>query len=143
MSRMSYNKFIYNWVKAIRDYDKDENCQQYLKYEPVYRNLKVNKYRDLVFESKVSKIEKYWTIAETYQHDDFERDDWKPNCFTNQEPWIYVPSRNYLNDVTDYSLTEKSQILSLTEELQDAVRDLYGELVENNSWTPFVDYNFQ
>ena len=141
MSRMSYNKFIYNWVKAIRDYDKDENCQQYLKYEPKYKNLKVDKYKDLVFESVTSDWD--WTIAETYQHEDFECDDWKPNCFTNQEPYIYLTSRNYLLDVTDYSLKEIRQILSVTEEVQDAVRDLYGELVENNSWIPFVDYNFQ
>ena len=141
MSRMSYNKFIYNWVKAIRDYDKDENCQQYLKYEPKYKNLKVDKYKDLVFESVTSEWD--WTIAETYQHEDFECDDWKPNCFTNQEPYIYLTSRNYLLDVTDYSLKEIRQILSVTEEVQDAVRDLYGELVENNSWIPFVDYNFQ
>ena len=141
MSRMSYNKFIYNWVKAIRDYDKDENCQQYLKYEPKYKNLKVDKYKDLVFESVTSEWD--WTIAETYQHEDFECDDWKPNCFTNQEPYIYLTSRNYLLDVTDYSLKEIRQILSVTEVVQDAVRDLYGELVENNSWTPFVDYNFQ
>ena len=141
MSRMSYNKFIYNWVKAIRDYDKDENCQQYLKYEPKYKNLKVDKYKDLVFESVTAEWD--WTIAETYQHEDFECDDWKPNCFTNQEPYIYLTSRNYLLDVTDYSLKEIRQILSVTEEVQDAVKDLYGELVENNSWIPFVDYNFQ
>ena len=105
------------------------------------KNLKVDKYKDLVFESVTSEWD--WTIAETYQHDDFECDDWKPNCFTNQEPYIYLTSRNYLLDVTDYSLKEIRQILSVTEEVQDAVRDLYGDLVENNSWTPFVDYNFQ
>ena len=42
MSRMSYNKFIYNWVKAIRDYDKDENCQQYLKCKMKQQNWSKN-----------------------------------------------------------------------------------------------------
>tara|TARA_Y100000401_G_C8295919_1_gene211309 strand:- start:285 stop:692 length:408 start_codon:yes stop_codon:yes gene_type:complete len=130
--RMSYNKFIYNWVKAIRD--NDEISEQYLKSEPKYKNLYISKYGDLVVNSV---DEKNWCIADIYEHEDFECDDWKPNCFTSREPSIYLTSKYFLKH-GGYSDKEINIILSCQEIVEGAVQDLYGEFVKNNSWEPFI-----